>query len=479
MVQKTMEEGWEENEDWCATCAIYDAEATSISANRLPFGGFCGSLELPISTVNVAFCRCVSPESDLTLVRFRFWSIAPEDSPMLTVSFYYASGQSSSSSSSSSSPKTVGIAFRKYPDSWPCEQERPFVEWLTTQAQKVLLEDVNSFAVCDFLEHEGLKFFRVDHRDETHGFSMVVLPPIVEHSKSSTMNVNGSHYFNPRAAPGWDDKNKALTLEEYARRTLIDRWKYHYSLECPICFDTCTLGEGIQITCGHVFCTDCISTYVKYKVADLSQYHENPFTCPVTSCRRPMQVIGCAKKLLSDSDMDKVRRWYKDIKEPPCWSLSICLSKRCNSEGNMRRSSPEPTNFHVYCDMCGVTWCELCLCKVKDGNHDEECDPILAIQFCQRYLLASEAIKQQCQEKYPWIAIYANSKAHDSASLKWVQEHGQVCPTCSTGIERSEGCFHMTCSCGTHFCYECGEQLFPPFYGTHHCWERLEFQDVD
>jgi hypothetical protein len=48
------------------------------------------------------------------------------------------------------------------------------------------------------------------------------------------------------------------------------------------------------------------------------------------------------------------------------------------------------------------------------------------------------------------IAIYANSKAHDSASLKWVQEHGQVCPTCSTDIERSEGCFHMTCSCGTH-----------------------------
>jgi hypothetical protein len=53
----------------------------------------------------------------------------------------------------------VAIAFQKYPDSWPCEQERPFVEWSTTQAEKVLLEDVNSFAVCDFLE----LFFRM-HR---------------------------------------------------------------------------------------------------------------------------------------------------------------------------------------------------------------------------------------------------------------------------------------------------------------------------
>jgi hypothetical protein len=68
--------------------------------------------------------------------------------------------------------QTVAIAFQKYPDSWPCEHERPFVEWLTTQAENVLLEVVNSFAVCDFLEHEGLKLFRVDHQDETHGFSI-------------------------------------------------------------------------------------------------------------------------------------------------------------------------------------------------------------------------------------------------------------------------------------------------------------------
>jgi hypothetical protein len=272
MGQKIMEEEWEENEDWCVTSAIY-AEATSTSAKKLPFGGFCASLEIPISTVNVAFVRRVSPENDLTLVRFRFWSIAPEDAPMLTVSFYYTEP-----SSSSSSPKTVGIAFQKYPDSWPCDQERPFVEWLTTQAEKVLLEDVNSFAVCDFLEHEGLKFFRVDHQNETHGFSMVVLPPIVEHEHSKSSNRHGE-YINPRA--GWVNKNKAFTLEEYARRTLTDRWKYHYDMQCPICFDTCTLGEGIQITCDHVFCSDCISTYVKYKVADLPQYHENPFTCPL------------------------------------------------------------------------------------------------------------------------------------------------------------------------------------------------------
>jgi hypothetical protein len=38
----------------------------------------------------------------------------------------------------------------------------------------------------------------------------------------------------------------------------------------------------------------------------------------------------------------------------------------------------------------------------------------------------------------------------------------------------------MKCfNCATHFCYECGTELFPPFYGTHHCWEEREEEDED
>ena len=30
------------------------------------------------------------------------------------------------------------------------------------------------------------------------------------------------------------------------------------------------------------------------------------------------------------------------------------------------------------------------------------------------------------------------------------------CPKCNTGWEKSYGCNHMTCTCGTHFCWGCG-----------------------
>ncbi len=38
-----------------------------------------------------------------------------------------------------------------------------------------------------------------------------------------------------------------------------------------------------------------------------------------------------------------------------------------------------------------------------------------------------------------------------SASQRW-----KHCPGCRHVVERSEGCNHMHCRCGTHFCYKCG-----------------------
>ena len=31
------------------------------------------------------------------------------------------------------------------------------------------------------------------------------------------------------------------------------------------------------------------------------------------------------------------------------------------------------------------------------------------------------------------------------------------CPTCTVTTEKTSGCDHMTCPCGAHWCFECGE----------------------
>jgi ornithine carbamoyltransferase len=33
------------------------------------------------------------------------------------------------------------------------------------------------------------------------------------------------------------------------------------------------------------------------------------------------------------------------------------------------------------------------------------------------------------------------------------------CPGCQSMVEREDGCFFMTCSCRTRFCYECGMKV--------------------
>ena len=147
----------------------------------------------------------------------------------------------------------------------------------------------------------------------------------------------------------------------------------------------------------------------------------------------------------------------------------------------------------ITCDQCKKTWCELCLHRVEDGQEHEHydrrgknsngsspstktnrCDPQTALKFCRQYLSASDEEQEEIQSKYPWIVSYAMFCEHDGAAVEYLQESGgQRCPNCRTGVERSEGCFHIKClSCATHFCYECGDELFPPYYGTHHCWEE-------
>ena len=64
-----------------------------------------------------------------------------------------------------------------------------------------------------------------------------------------------------------------------------------------------------------------------------------------------------------------------------------------------------------------------------------------------------------CQQYQHWRTENAQG---DSALQELAQREGwKDCPRCKFYIERSEGCNHLTCTCGTHFCYLCGVVLDP------------------
>jgi hypothetical protein len=78
-------------------------------------------------------------------------------------------------------------------------------------------------------------------------------------------------------------------------------------------------------------------------------------------------------------------------------------------------------------------------------EHLAQCEIQQMNKFCRRYLRASDEMKLKCEEMYPWIVAYSRGVQDDFGVTAWLLENGQSCPNCAVGVERIEGCFHMTC----------------------------------
>ncbi|KAL7574423.1 hypothetical protein ACA910_015798 [Epithemia clementina (nom. ined.)] len=266
---------------------------------------------------------------------------------------------------------------------------------------------------------------------------------------------------------------------------------------CPICLDDqFVLQDMVVLDCHHHVCRDCFAQYAAIQVQEISNYRrlkDNPFTCPIPNCRQGMRVMKTVKPFLSAADMQRVRAWYFDLKNPVSTFLPQCLD--CEGGGVMRKT--ERDAFCVSCQTCGVRRCEYCIerlgsskTKGKSNNktnrdHHQDaskfmdhlsttCKGAQTLKLARRYWRADKELQQRCEAKYPWIKVYAKARVGSVLAIReWLNKNeGQVCPSCSHGVVREEGCFHIRCGCGAHFCYECGEELFPPYYGTHHCWEN-------
>jgi len=472
-------------EDWETTCLIYAEETSS----EVDDGGqlVSGSIDLTVSTAGPVFCRQIDSNSD----RYRFWIL--EDELVLRITFvveenFYRHVEFSLQST--------------YPASFPPKDS--WLQWMEKEAIAILQEEQISYSVCLFLQERAFEFFYTLYQDDDRHlilFQDVDKPSVLQDSTivatlcdqaliipdkphvlafqwrfdngTNTDDEPNTLVFERHYADGTISKDQQLSpLEAKHIFPLLVLWREWLPVHCKICFDTCAANESATITCGHSFCRDCISTYLCHKAEEVNGYKTNPFLCPLPECRRGMLIVGCVKQFLPPDLMDKVREWVKDWKNPPCYSLPKCLKKDC--QGVMRRVAVD--NDIVYCDECSGRWCELCLQRApEDQEHGfKKCKVGYCVEFCKRYLTADEESQQRCEARWPWIKVYAKSRIHDDATVKWVKSNGQVCPGCKTGIERSEGCFHIKCHCGTHFCYLCGDEIFAPFYGTHHCWEREE-----
>ena len=102
----------------------------------------------------------------------------------------------------------------------------------------------------------------------------------------------------------------------------------------------------------------------------------------------------------------------------------------------------EKGDDYFKCPLCESEYCLKC----KTDWHENE--------TCEQYKLKKDVNK--LDSLFNEFVVGSNFKK---------------CPYCKRWVEKNEGCNHIACLCGNHFCYNCGEKMNEQIY-DHICYNN-------
>jgi len=182
---------------------------------------------------------------------------------------------------------------------------------------------------------------------------------------------------------------------------------------CPACFGRVVFPSTLP--CGHSWCRVCLQRYLKLAAENNTTF---PLLCHGIDepCREPIP-LHIAQVILPASDIEAI--------------FASSLSSHIQTH-------PE----------------EFFYCPTPDCH--------------QVYRPTPEGIYMQCPECLSQICTHCHSEAHEGLTCSEVHDGDDLfkewagqndvkrCPSCRMGIEKIEGCNHMTCAmCKTHICWVC------------------------
>lgn len=77
--------------------------------------------------------------------------------------------------------------------------------------------------------------------------------------------------------------------------------------------------------------------------------------------------------------------------------------------------------------------------------------------LCMNCVKIQEALDRDCAQDIPNIENFiCESCNNNNKSITFTNSVTKECPKCETTIYKTGGCNHITCNCGSHFCWTCG-----------------------
>ncbi|OQR95878.1 Cullin-associated NEDD8-dissociated protein, partial [Thraustotheca clavata] len=207
---------------------------------------------------------------------------------------------------------------------------------------------------------------------------------------------------------------------------------------CPVCMDSVSEPKnGVsgrrrqrieykdtdcwRLRCRHLYCVGCLTGWIQSKVNDRTV----PIVCCNLECNREIRPSH-VQAILAPTLFEKFSELVA-IKSNEEYSM-YCPNKTC-SQMFLKPVDIRPEQEKSTCVWCKTKICLVCEVEWHQGFSCE--------QFKQ--ILAEGGDTNE--------ALLLNLKKN----MNWKQ-----CPKCKMLVERSSGCNFMRCTCGEHFCYECG-----------------------
>lgn len=186
---------------------------------------------------------------------------------------------------------------------------------------------------------------------------------------------------------------------------------------CPICYDT--ISQPIEISCQHIYCSSCLRHYVLSTLDN----HNFPLKCMGSdaTCNQPLS-LPLIKKFLPPQRFEQLMEAaftsYID-KNPE--TFKYCNTPDCSQ---VYRATTLP--HELQCPSCFSEICTAC--------HNES------------------HVGMTCAEK----RAHKDPGEQERLMEAWATDNNvKRCPSCRLWVEKTEGCNHMSCKCGAHFCWIC------------------------
>ncbi|TFB01885.1 ATP-dependent RNA helicase [Trichoderma ghanense] len=220
--------------------------------------------------------------------------------------------------------------------------------------------------------------------------------------------------MGPRA-----DYNRAMAI--IGRKMTASRQKDPTSgMNCPACF--CEPEDPIRMSCGHIYCGAC---FVRCCEAEMRASREFQIRCPTGTargglCGKAFSLTELQEALPSEIFEQALKKSFESYVSRRPAALAYCATPDCDQ---VYRITP-PDSDHA-----GIFTCNKCL----------------------------RSVCTICQDSHPEGPCTGLGRDANSVLSKKTKEQLGIkdCPRCSRMMEKSDGCDHMTCSCGAHVCWVC------------------------